>query len=375
MTKTVNLIVTLLAGLALASVAPTCAPYLSEEGGNCPCKDGWKCCQEKCIPEGDECSTDGGTEDGTNGGCSCMEGWRCCNGTCILEDAECNGGGSQVCPCRDSLDGLDASDHEVLCYRKDYSCSALAPCDEGYLCDNHNRCICISLDRCGVACSGDCDCPKGTVCDPVTDTCRLPLICLDNSMCPDGLICRSTMDIVHHYTCQLPDGREVGEQCDRSPDCNSSICYTSVCLQYCSGNEDCPNGQLCSVVDHGEPGCVLETECGASCSGPIELCGEHGQMCMNINCRGGADCEGNCSIHTDRPLLGECLESEFSEYDLCGDDEFFIMPPSFEDICAIFKACWTDDDCPDPYWCLTDGLLDAPPPMGSGLCARRQNLP
>lgn len=36
-----------------------CAPYLSEDSGRCPCKDGWKCCNGQCIPEQDICDPDG----------------------------------------------------------------------------------------------------------------------------------------------------------------------------------------------------------------------------------------------------------------------------------------------------------------------------
>jgi hypothetical protein len=40
-----------------------CAPYLSEDGGRCPCKDNWRCCSDKCIPEQYLCTS----EDGGNG--------------------------------------------------------------------------------------------------------------------------------------------------------------------------------------------------------------------------------------------------------------------------------------------------------------------
>jgi hypothetical protein len=46
-----------------------CAPYLSEDGGRCPCKDGWKCCNDHCILEQSICNSggDGGTDAGDVG--------------------------------------------------------------------------------------------------------------------------------------------------------------------------------------------------------------------------------------------------------------------------------------------------------------------
>ena len=358
--------VILLVAFAFMSLTSGCAPYHSVEGGNCPCEEGWKCCEDNCIPEGDQCSSDGGT----SGECSCMEGWKCCQETCILDEAECKEGGNRACACRDPRDAVDADSYEFECYRKDYQCNALALCDEGYECDHHNRCICMNLDLCGIDCSGDCTCPEDSVCDPGTDTCRLPLICLDNSMCPDDFVCRPIMGTVMHYTCTQPNGKEVGEDCQRSWDCNSSICHTNVCLKFCTGNAGCPRGQYCSEVDHGELGCVFVSECGPTCNGPDEFCGDHGHECVSNYCRTGVDCEGDCGIHIDRPLLGQCLPIDFPEDGFCGDSEFVHTPSSHDGHCLIFKACWTDADCPNPYRCFLDDMLNVPPPAGSGLCGR-----
>lgn len=45
-----------------------CAPRLSEDGGRCPCKDSWKCCNDRCILEQTICNPDGdgGNDDGSD---------------------------------------------------------------------------------------------------------------------------------------------------------------------------------------------------------------------------------------------------------------------------------------------------------------------
>ncbi len=342
-----------------------CAPYLSEFGASCPCKDGWKCCSEKCIPEEDECSTDGGT----NGECSCMEGWKCCWDTCIPEEAECMAEANRACACRDSRDMVSADLSEFTCYRTDYQCSALALCDDGYDCDQHNRCLCTDLNLCGIDCTTDCICQGETVCDPSTKTCRQPLMCLDDSMCPDDLLCRQTGGFINYYTCQPPDGSEVGGECLRGYDCNSSTCYTNICLQFCTANEDCPIDQFCSLVDHGELGCVVDTDCIESCDGLDEYCGRNGTECLNNYCRVGGDCEGDCGLSIDRPLVGECLPPDILEPVFCADNEF-VSTPSMAGYCMIYQACWSDADCQEPYRCILGNDLDVPPPVSTGLCAR-----
>jgi hypothetical protein len=343
-----------------------CSNQYQADENECPCEEGWKCCWNNCIPEEDQCSSDGGS----NGGCPCMEGWKCCQETCIPDEAVCNEGSNRACACRDPRDVVNTDSYEFECYRKDYQCSALALCDAGYECDHNNRCICISLNLCGIECSGDCNCPEEFVCDPGTDTCRLPLICLDDSMCTNDYICRQVMGTINHYTCLPPDGKQVGENCLGSLDCNSSICHTNVCLQFCTKNADCPSGQYCSQLDLGEAGCVFQTECGSTCNAPDEFCGEHGHECMSNYCRTGADCAGDCGLHIDRPLLGQCLPVDFPEQGFCNDNEFVHTPFSNDGHCLIFKACWTDADCPSPYSCFSGDELGAPPPSGSGLCGR-----
>jgi hypothetical protein len=353
-----------------------CAPYLSEDDAACPCEDGWTCCMGRCIPEGDTCSSGdggGGGDGGTTEECPCIEGWKCCMDTCIPDEAYCPPDGvTRACACRNPLDTVDANSIEVVCYRKDYTCNALNLCEAGYECDHHNHCVCVDPAICGIDCSsGDCKCPGNTVCDPNVDACRPPWMCLDDSMCATGQVCRQGYDGLTFYTCQTQTANAVGESCLRSWECNSGVCYTNVCLQFCTRNADCPDNLLCAEVDHGELGCVINTECNPPCTGPEEYCADWGQECRSDFCRTSADCPGGlCAIELYRPLAGQCLP--YGEPDLpdCEDNEFVSMPMLHHGYCIVYRACWSDADCQSPYTCVSADMLGAPTIVDTGLCAR-----
>lgn len=367
MKKTNCLIVLIPVAILLLVLVFECAPYLSENGASCPCEDGWKCCTGSCIPAGETCSSDGGTTRE----CNCIDGWKCCMDTCIPDEAYCPAnGGTKACTCKNPQDTVDADSTEVVCLRKDYNCNALNLCENGYECDHHNRCICIEPATCGIDCSSECNCPSETVCDPNANACRSPWMCLDDSMCSGGEVCRQGSDGFDFYICQSSTVKAVGETCLRSWECNSGVCYTNVCLQFCTRNADCQNNLLCAEVDHGELGCVINTECIPPCNGPDEYCADHGQECRNDFCRTSADCSGVCAIELYRPLAGKCLPDYEPDVPACEDNEFVSMPGFHGGHCIIYQACWSDADCQVPYTCVSTDMLGAPTIVDTGLCAR-----
>jgi len=347
--RRVRHLISICLNLILAFVFITgCVSYLGEENSSCPCSQGWKCCDGVCIAEDKTCVKDGGNDDGT------------------IED----GGTSQPCTCRNSKDIVSAS----VCVRNGYTCNALNLCDNGYECSFHDKCVCIDNGICPIDCSTGCDCPEYTVCDPRTATCRPEQMCVDDGMCPDGKVCRENREHrPDYYACADPIGGDVGASCDQGYECLSRMCYTGICLKFCTGNRDCPAGQLCSLMDIGTMGCVLQTECGPSCNGDDEYCDEErDHICKNNFCRTDSDCPGNCGIEFHAPLVGQCMPPDQPEPALnCTGDEFVTFMGAHEGYCIKYQACWDDADCQSPYSCVTSRDLGDSMNENPRLCARK----
>jgi len=259
------------------------------------------------------------------------------------------------CPCKNPLDSIRGHE-EKYCVREGYTCNALNPCEENYECGE--VCHCANPSICGIDCSSGCACPGEFVCDEGTGTCRKPKACLDSEMCTGNQVCREaefnpdgmTMD---YYRCLSQRGAEVGQWCEsdhQSWECKSTICYTNVCLQSCNKNAECPSGQYCALVDHEMLGCVVQSECGSTCSEPEYYCDFDDQTCRNDLCRTGADCENDCKrdgLHYSR--IGRCtLDGQY-----CSDNEF-LLKTGIGEICLIYQSCWTDLDCAEPYRCFPE---------------------
>ncbi len=348
-----------------------CASYGNGNNGTCPCPDGQKCCDGKCIPEDAECGEDGGTMDGSGGDSrdGGVDGGRdgYVDGGAADEEADA---GDQVvypstCTCRNPDDSWSTI-YDRKCVRDDYECNALNPCDEGYYC--RGICVCENTSICGLDCTSECICPGKTVCDHNTGVCRPRLPCLDDSMCPDGQFCReppiNPNNLIFIFLCNIPYGDETGEECNDNWDCLSGTCYTGVCLHFCTRNSDCPQGLFCANVDNGEMGCVARTQCDPACTGPDEFCDGHvgNSECRNDFCRTSAECERDCVLpyYPDHPLYGHCTDSS-----LCEGNEF--VGGTLQHRCLIYKACWTDLDCKEPYSCLLLGQDNV------GFCGREVN--
>ncbi len=258
------------------------------------------------------------------------------------------------CSCRNPEDELVNVGERPMCKRSNYTCNALNPCDEGYFC--WGECECQDLDICGIDCSSGCYCPSPLECDPNTNTCRAPLGCLDDSMCPDEEVCREVYegpdDRVDYHECTTPSGAGTGQPCDYNWQCRSGVCYTQICLQFCTQNSDCPQGQYCELVDHGSMACVVATGCNPACALPDEYCyglPDPEPECRSDFCRTGADCPGDCELPYlySNPRIGRC-----AEISVCSDEEF-VLGIYANTRCMIYQACWTDIDCEQPYECIT----------------------
>lgn len=339
------------AAIFMSVILFSCAPYLSEDGESCPCKDGWKCCAGKCIPEDYICtpfeennnSSDGGTGDG----------------------------GDRLpyvpCRCRNSQDAVDDPDGIVpVCVHATETCNALTPCESDYFCNQHNKCECTDPDVCGIDCSSSCTCPGVQVCDHYTNLCRQPWICLDDSMCPEGQACRDPMSGLDHYICMEQGSKTTGQECGEDYECHSGVCYTQVCLQACRRNAECPSGQFCTEAHRGLLGCMLQTTCQPACSDPDQFCDFI--ECQSDYCVTSADCPNNCGVDFHRPVERTCFEHP--DVVQCNDNEVMSELGHLNGYCIIYQACWTDADCPDPYKCYTVEELGGFGIDNPSLCAR-----
>ena len=226
------------------------------------------------------------------------------------------------------------------------SCWTDLDCEGQYRCSSELWGPTDQASYCGRLVGGRCedDCPAGTSCDYRTASCEEALYCLEDAMCPQGMECSDGAPTVDGHTCAVPRGGELGEPCRYPSDCRSGVCSTPrVCVQSCRTNSDCPGGQFCSEVGWSNLGCLAQTQCGPSCSGPDEFC--DGTECRAINCDKGADCPGDCTIYVTHPDIGLCIDST-----ICDDTEFVSGPVAF---CMIHQSCRSDEDCIAPYRCIT----------------------
>ena len=346
MKKMKSAIVLLPAVVLFLVLALDCSPYLSENGGSCPCKDGWKCCSDKCIPEQYICTPVEEQRDDGDGGVK-PDGGDSTESGSDQGDLEI----PVKCSCRHPEDVLIDSNNRPNCMRQYSTCNALNLCEEGYDCAG--ECFCADLDVCGIDCSSGCYCPAPLECDHKTNLCRAPLGCLGDSMCSNGQVCREVEPApnynIDYNICVFPAGADTGQSCQDFWNCRSGVCYTQICLQFCTRNSDCPQDQHCGLVDHGMMGCVAQTNCNPECALPDEYCYQLSETeCRNDFCRTSADCPGDCELSDldRRPRVGRCVESS-----VCEDNE--IVHGIHDNArCIIYQSCWTDLDCESPYQCL-----------------------
>ena len=267
-------------------------------------------------------------------------------------------GSVNLCGCKQDTDELSNS----ACTKRQSACDALTPCDDGYTCNSALQCECVDLTRCGLQCTQDCECPTSLSCDANTSTCRVPLLCLGDSMCEEGELCSELSESPRTYRCVIAGSAETGDDCSSSLDCRSGTCLDSVCHQSCVAHSNCPVGQYCDVQMGGRGACVVQTGC-ALCTSPEEIC--DGTVCDEF-CTSSSECPGDCGLVPDSPYQGYCIPILDG---VCAPDEFLVIS-AIQDVCGVHVACWNPQDCPQGYECTPTSELVATVPGDPSLCTR-----
>ena len=235
-------------------------------------------------------------------------------------------------------------------------------CPDGYTCQRPYAstthpvfvCVCVGDDeKCTPACERQEDCPLNFhSCSYQDGVCRWNAgghsSCRSSFECPEGYYCASE----HNSRCQPTGDRDIGEDCQSDPECQTGICNqsTGLCDEQCLSDGDCPEDAYCINYggDWSDNGCSPHLNCQVSCT-PPKRCG--GDKCLPQACKTTADCDvGDCQrdLQTPGSRLPTCIEHQDSEVErYCKPDERF--SPSGH--CYIPGPCWDDTHCDEPYTC------------------------
>src|SRR5690606_16886909 len=120
--------------------------------------------------------------------------------------------------------------------------------------------------------------------------------CTSSAQCPSGYTCFSLGG--GGGGCFKTEGKEVGESCQGTGECESGLCASIsgspyVCTDYCASQVDCPCGRACVPTSSGDVcapadkvACVPD---GSSCAADSE--------CASGACQDGL-CAMGCSIYS-----------------------------------------------------------------------------
>jgi hypothetical protein len=272
------------------------------------------------------------------------------------------------CHCRQDDD--QCTEDQETCFRREFQCSAIAACPQGYECSYEGKCVCSSPEHCGIECDSPADCSSLHDCDTQNHVCRPALNCLWDVDCDDGKRCEPYWPYPYEesiqHLCVAPSGSEpLGAECVDSRDCASGVCE-GICLDACRSNADCAEGLRCGIAEGGL-GCMLPELAGCdTCSAPSSTCDGFGD-CMQ-SCRTTAECSTKaCVVDLATPALAFCADQGVA----CGPSEFRAFRYVSETLCFIDKGCWTNADCADPYECVHPSVTPYGPAESTGFCARQ----
>ncbi|MDJ0787624.1 MAG: Kazal-type serine protease inhibitor domain-containing protein [Myxococcota bacterium] len=389
------------AGTTVASEGP-CPPGGCQDNGDCP--QGEICfpptlqcqppCDVACFTPDPVCGADGQTY-------FCGEVEAHCNGTTVVaqgpcdgctDDADCApgescGGNGQCGPCVcplviDPVCGIDGETYLNAC-RAD--CARVevafpAPCQRGCrsdldcapqtICENDQceECDCpqVSEPVCGVdgvtydnACEARCaqvEVRRPGACEicDVDDDCELNDVCIDQR-CQD-CVCPAVFDPV----CGV-DGRTYGNACEARC-AHVEVASEGPCT--CSGDDDCPTGQVCT--DEVCEACVcpdvFDPVCGVDGMTYGNACEAR---CAHVAIRHDGECGSPCDEDSDCPVqqvcrAGECTPCACPEiFDpVCGVDGV-TYPNACEARCAQVEIAY-EGECVPPI-CFEDVDQDGVP--------------
>lgn len=358
--------------------------------GDSSCEDGETCdpesrsCYRACITDGDCPEGEGCNDDG-----------RCSNvGQLCVSDSDCEA--REYCdPDGRCSPGCSSDAGCVEVCEKVASCVDACPPEPGCSCegegcyDENWRDYCERDPACVAACPDDPACVRsqGAVCidNQCERTCSDSSQCLDDEVCSEGLcMVRSSGegdpaddrlgcgcgDVCNQFgTCE-PAICTVDEQC---PPC--SICEEGTCIEGCSEDNPCPDGQCCNPDGRCSKACRADADCATEPGN--QLCLEGG--CCGLICEplvpciAGSDCgEGQFCGEEGYCLDGCFQDSDCAEGERC-DKAFVRLPNGAAAPCEDFpgEQCYSDrgqcvpfclsaSDCGEGESCV-DGDCVAPP--------------
>ncbi len=289
--------------------------------------------------------------------------------------------------CQCAQPGDACRDNDGVCFRANYKCSVIDPCDDGYTCERpdgdtegYGRCVCDDPAECGRTCSRHRDCGPQEVCSPDSGTCVPAPHCFRQADCPNGTVCTDGATTKgFSLVCVVPGAVPTGEACENNPECASGLCdaESGACVRRCRSNVDCGGEDVCvtvadPAVGHVAPPPHCESKdaspCGWGCDADAAYC--RGDKCVRANCVVSADCTRDsspaCALHPRNPFAGFCYSFEFYGVASCEPDEFV---SDLGGACFLYQTCEEEADCPQYYTCYHD--REELPWDVFGMCGRR----
>jgi MYXO-CTERM domain-containing protein len=365
------------------------------------CEGGYICDDGVCVPPESPCDV------------SCPGGEECVDGNCepggnpCSEDSECAGG--EVCVdghCHEGQPACEGEDCDNCTWDQDCPGGEICvsgechPAEPPVTCSNNGDCPANQVCEGGFCdgketCSDDSDCPNGEACDDGLGLCvpeHPPIPCSGSGDCPSGDTCTSG-------TCQPPGGG-----CTDNSDCTGdSQCVDNGGVELCvpphppipcSGDGDCPSGDVClsgycgSNDDSGGGGpggsgpgggtepCNNDLDCPSNTcvdDGGVELCvPQHPPVPCDTTsdcpagdlCAGGFCTSDTCEDADDCPAGTVCDNT----VDLCvpehppvpcsGDSDCPGDDRCEAGFCAPQTDCQDDTDCAGGEVCVDNGGVE-----------------
>lgn len=338
------------------------------------------CSQDSDCPEDEGCNDDGRcsavgrlcvSSSDCDAGEYCSSDGRCAFG--CRQDSDCDEPCDKVQSCADacppepscSCEGAGCADENWRDYcERDPACLARCPDDPACVRGQGSQCI---DNRCERTCSDSSQCLEDEVCSD-----GLCMVTASNEGDPadDRLGC-SCGDVCNQFgTCE-PVVCTADEQC---PPC--SICEGGACIEGCSEDNPCPDGQCCNPDGRCAKACDNDRDCATEPGN--QLCLEGG--CCGLICDPLVPCitRSDCGEGQFCGEEGYCLDGCFADSD-CGEGErcakdFVRLPNGAPAPCEQFPDeecysdrgrcepfCLSDSDCEEGDLC-EDGRCQAPPP-------------
>lgn len=234
------------------------------------------------------------------------------------------------------------------------------------------------------ACSGD-DTAANTTCSVDTD-CDLGYVCSASNACIEASCEHCTEGQICYISDANPEGTCSAPECQIAEDCeNDEPCIGGVCGGQsggngddgCSSSSDCPDGEVCNLMDQCVPGGGSGDSCNdhTDCDTGTEFCDPQTEQCTpavdcaTVDCGPGevcvepyGTCQFDCNIDTSGCDEGQYCHEPTGE---CRVNNCPDLEPSdctgatslFDDEACECVACFGSTDCPAGQSC-NNGLCE-----------------